>query len=108
MTDETPDDTASYGLVLSFSGLYQTMPEEHAFVHGVEFGGLWARMWAGTEAEIEETVHATNRQIIERAAASQNWTCQFKLTDYPEWQVVAMTKCGVAKNNPHGLRVVAN
>ena len=100
------DESASYSLLLSFSGLYQTMPEEHAFVHGVEFGGLWAQMRSGTTADIEQTCHVANRTVIERAAASQGWTAEIKPTDYPEWIAVRLMKVASAKPNPHGLRVV--
>ena len=109
MTEEpTEDDGTTFGLVLSFSGLYQTMPEEHAFVHGVEFGGLWAAMTAGQAAEIEKTVHTVNREIIERAAVSQGWVAEFKTTTIPEWLECTLTKTASAKPNPHGLRVVSN
>lgn len=62
------EEETSYDLVLSFSGLYETMPEEYAFVHGVEFGQLWSRMASGAEAEIEVTTHEANREVIARAA----------------------------------------
>lgn len=104
--DKVPDESASHALILSFSGLYSTMPEEHAFVHGVEFGRLWDQMRAGRDAEIEQTVHAANRVVIERAAISQGWAVEFKATDYPEWLYVQMTKAGPERRNPHGLKIV--
>ena len=108
MADDVIDETAGYGLLLSFSGLYPTMPEEHAFVHGVEFGGIWARMRAGAEAEIEATVHAANRGAITRATASQGWSVEWTVTDYPEWVVCMLRKIETARHNPHGLRVVSS
>lgn len=104
--------STGFGLVLSFSGLYPTMAEEHAFVHGVEFGKLWERMVGGSESEIEGTFHAANRMIIERASASQGWDCEIRdATDeagssYSEWLFVKLTKTRAAKPNPHGLKVI--
>lgn len=97
---------AGYDLVLSFSGLYQTMPEEHAFVHGVEFGQLWARMEAGAEAEIETVTHEANREIIARAAAAKGWELERKPSDTPTWDFTTLRKARAEKANPHGLRVV--
>ena len=98
-----------YRLVLSFDGLYPTMAEEHAFCHGVEFAGLWQRMRAGQEAEIEATTHRANRTIIERAAAKEGWQVEFIPTP-PEvsddWDVAVLRKVRSERDNPHGLRVV--
>ena len=101
MTDET-----SYGLVLSFSGLYENMPEEHAFVHGVEFGGLWARMKSGDEAEIDATAHLANKTVIERAAVSQGWDLECLDAGDGCWMTIKLTKVRSERTNPHGLRVV--
>lgn len=101
------DSSTSYGLVVSFSGLYQTMPEEHAFVHGVEFGRIWHRMSSGAEAEIEETTHVENRTVIERAAASQGWHAEIKPSGTLGWDYAKLTKTKTLdRPNPHGLRVV--
>jgi hypothetical protein len=110
MASET--EAAGWGLVVSFGDLYQTMPEEHAFCHGVEFGCLWARMKSGTEAEIEGTFHSENKTVIERACASQGWSVTFEpsLCDgiaIDGWLTVKMKKTKAATHNPHGLRVVS-
>lgn len=103
---EITEQETSYGLVVSFAGLYPTDVEEHAFVHGVEFGRLWHRMRSGAEAEIDETVHAANRAVIERSAASQGWDVEFRDTGEPTWLFVALRKTRSEKRNPHGLRAV--
>lgn len=101
------DDTeTSYGLVLSFEGLYPTMPEEHAFVHGVEFGQLWQRMSEGYEAEIETTTHEKNRDVIARAAAAEGWEVECKPSGTPAWDFTTLRKVRAEKPNPHGLRVI--
>lgn len=100
------DDETTYGLVLSFSGLYETMPEEHAFVHGVEFGQLWARMASGAEAEIETTTHEANREVIARAAAAKGWELDCTPSGTPTWDFTTLRKVRAEKPNPHGLRVV--
>lgn len=97
---------AGWGLVLSFSGLYQTMPEEHAFVHGVEFGQLWHRMSSGAEAEIETATHTENRTVIERAAAAKGWHAEIKPSDVPGWDLTVLRKVRAERINPHGLKVV--
>lgn len=105
-------NNTGYDLVVSFSGLYATMPEEHAFVNGCEFGQLWNRMTNGSEAEIEGTFHAANRTVIERACTSQGWDVAF--TDskddsgqsYDEWVFAKLKKVKAASPNPHGLRIV--
>jgi hypothetical protein len=100
-------EETSYGLVVSFSDLYPTMEQEHAFVHGVEFGGLWERMRSGTEAEIAVTTHAANRTVIQRAAASQGWDVECRPTDVEGWDFTVLRKTkALDKPNPHGLRVV--
>lgn len=104
MTNE--DETPSYGLVLSFSGLYPTMPEERAFVHGVEFGQIWLRMSSGEEAEIETVTHTENRTVIERAAAAKGWDAEIKPSDVTGWDLTKLVKVRAEKLNPHGLRVV--
>lgn len=106
MADITESET-TYGLVVSFAGLYPTDAEEHAFVHGVEFGRLWHRMRSGAEAEIEETVHTANRAVIERTCASQGWEVEFKDTGEPSWLFATLRKVRAEKPNPHGLRVVS-
>lgn len=103
---EITEDQTSYGLVVGFSGLYPTEAEEFAFVHGVEFGRLWHRMRDGHEAEMEETVHAVNRAVIERACASQGWDVEFRDTSEPSWLFVTLRKARPEKHNPHGLRAV--
>ena len=100
------DDETQYGLVLSFSGLYQTMPEEHAFVHGVEFGQLWFRMSSGDEAEIDTVTHTENRTVIERAAAAKGWEAEIKASDVTGWDYTKLKKVRAEKLNPHGLRVI--
>lgn len=100
------DTETSYGLVLSFTDLYPTMPEEHAFVHGVEFGELWSRMSSGAEAEIETTTHEKNREVIARAAAAKGWEVECKPSGTPTWDFTTLRKVRVEKSNPHGLRVV--
>lgn len=100
------DEETSYGLVLSFFGLYPTMPEEHAFVHGVEFGGLWARMSSGAEAEIEATTHEANREVIARAAAAKGWEVECHSSGTATWDYTKLRKIKSERGNPHGLRVV--
>jgi hypothetical protein len=105
VADITEQET-TYGLVVSFAGLYPTDAEEHAFVHGVEFGRLWHRMRSGEEAEMEETVHAANRAVIERTCASQGWIAEFRETGEPSWLFVTLRKVKAERRNPHGLRAV--
>lgn len=94
-----------YGQLLSFNGLQFGESTEHAFVHGVEFGQLWALMRGGTVAEISETIHAINREVVERAAAAEGWTAEFR--DVADgWIVVDMKKSQASRRNPSGLRVV--
>ena len=100
------DGGDTYELVLSFSGLYPTMPEEHAFTHGVEFGGLWHRMLSGAEAEIEAVTHTDNRAVIERAAAAKGWEVEFKPCEIEGWDYTILRKTRPERTNPHGLRVV--
>lgn len=100
------ENERGWGLLVSFSGLYQTGAEEHAFVHGVEFGRIFHRMCSGAEAEIEEMVHADNRAVIERAAASQGWAVEFRDTGEPTWLSMTMRKVRAERRNPHGLRAV--
>jgi hypothetical protein len=102
----TIDNATEYGLVLSFAGLYPTMPEEHAFVHGVEFGRLWDRIRSGAEAEIYAVTHTANREIIARAAASEGWEIEVKATDVEGWDETTLRKVRTARDNPNGLRVV--
>ena len=101
------DNETTYGLVLSFRGLYATMPEEHAFVHGFEMGGLWHRMENGTEAEIGITTHEANREVIARAAAAKGWELECKPSGTPTWDYTTLRKTKAEKPNPHGLRVVS-
>lgn len=97
----------TYGLVVSFAGLYPTMAEEHAFVQGVEFGQLWHQMSAGREAEIELTTHEANREIIARAAAAKGWELESKPSGTPTWDYTRLTKKkALDRPNPHGLRAV--
>ena len=100
------EESEGWGLVLSFSGLYQSMPEEHAFVHGVEFGRLWDRMSSGTEAEIETATHPENRTVLERAAAAKGWDVEIKPSDIPGWDLTTLRKVRAERSNPHGLKVV--
>lgn len=104
---DQPEET-SYGLVLSFTGLYESIEEEHAFVHGFEAGKIWTRMKSGLEAEIEATTHAVNRVVIERAAIADGWVCEIKPTGTEGWDYINLRKVSAAKINPHGLRVVPN
>lgn len=105
-------NNSAYGIVMSFSGLFATMPEEHAFVNGCEFGQLWSRMTSGMAAEIEGTFRAANRTVIERACASQGWNVEFTEAkddagnSYDEWVFAKLEKVKGASHNPHGLRVV--
>jgi hypothetical protein len=104
--NETSEAAGAYALVLSFSGLYPTMPEEHAFVHGVQFGELWHRMSRGDEAEIEATTHEANREVIARAAAAKGWELEVKPSGTPTWDFTTLRKVKTARPNPHGLRAV--
>jgi hypothetical protein len=104
-TEAMSDDDTTYDLVLSFSGLYPTMEQEHAFFDGVEFGQIWARMSSGAEAEIETTTHETNREVIARAAAAKGWTVECKPVT-AGWDSTTLRKVRAEKPNPHGLRVV--
>ena len=106
--DEPPHITFSdddYGLRLSLANLYKTDAEEHAFIHGVEFGGIYGRMLSGNEAEIEEMTHVANREAFERAAAAEGWTIE-TTPQCDTWDQTKLIKVGEAKSNPHGLRVI--
>lgn len=104
MTSE--DDLSGYSLVVSFSNLYPTMPEEAAFCHGVEFGGLWRDMTQGSKAEIKATTHAVNRTVIARAAAAQGWELSVRGSEIDGWDYTVLRKVAAARSNPHGLHVV--
>jgi hypothetical protein len=104
---ETSDNETGWGLVVSFSGLYPTMAEEHAFVHGVEFGALDWRMEHGQEAEIRLPTHTANRKVIQRAAATRGWEVASKPSEIEGWDYTELRKVAAQKRpNPHGLRVV--
>lgn len=104
---ETNCPDPSYGLVLSFFGLYENFPEECAFVHGVELGALWERMQAGHVAEFESTTHERNRGIIQRAAEASGWEADIKPSGADGWDFTKLRKVRAATTlNPHGLRVV--
>lgn len=103
------DDTNAWKPLVSFAGVDYGENTEHAFVHGVEFGMLWQRMQAGTEAEIQMTVHDINRTVIERACAADGWGVTFAPTEPPTpgWLVIKAVKQRAARDNPRGLRVVS-
>lgn len=90
MTEQTNEP--AYSLVLSFDGLYPTMAEERAFVHGFAFSKLWERMSAGKEAVIEESTHEANREIIARAAATKDWELTCKPSGTPTWDFTTLRK----------------
>ena len=104
--DQNEAADTSYGLVLSLSGLYPSIQEEHAFVHGVEFGQLWHRMSSGREAEIELATHEANREVIARAAAAKGWALECKPSGTPTWDFTTLRKTKTERPNPHGLRAV--
>jgi hypothetical protein len=111
MDDKAENNSAGWELVVSFSGLYPTMEQEHAFVHGVEYGMLWNRIQSGQEAEIEGTFHVSNRTVIERTCASQGWDVEFSKCEaegqsFDEWLFAKLTKKKAAIHNQHGLRIV--
>jgi hypothetical protein len=81
MSDEQKDGNASYGLLVSFSGLYPTQVEEHAFVHGHETGEIWADLKRGVAAE--RTVHAENQTVLERMAVALGYAVEFAPTSPP-------------------------
>lgn len=96
-----------WGLMLSFTGLLETMPEEAAFTHGFEVGGIWQRMRSGLETEVEETVNEANKTIFERAAAGQGWSIEWvPISD--GYATLKLKKVAASKANPHGLRIVKN
>jgi hypothetical protein len=66
----------NYKLLISFDGLYPTMAEEHAFVHGYEAGGINARLIAG-ETPFDTTVHEENRSVLQRSADARGYTVAF-------------------------------
>lgn len=100
----THSDT-DYSMRLSLANLYSTDAEEHAFIHGVEFGGIYGRMLSGNEAEIEEATHVANREVFARAAAAEGWSIEVTPVD-ADWDTTRMTKTAPAIENPRGLRVV--
>lgn len=100
------EDATTYGLIVSFDGLYPTMPEERAFVHGFEFGQIWWRMSEGMVAEIDTMAHTENREAITRAAAAQCWALTVEPTGTEGWDFIKLRKVRAATANPHGLRVV--
>lgn len=103
MEDMTDDEKhAEYGLVVSFED------QSASYVNGWEAGGIWQRMRSGTEAEIDTTVHAANRETLNRMAIAEGWSVEFVSTEYEEWLTMKMEKRATApsRNNPHGLRVV--
>jgi hypothetical protein len=97
-----------YSLLLSFEGLYPSMEEEHAFVHGVEFNEIWRRMRDGKEAEIETATHVENRKIICRAAASQGWDAEIAPSGIEGWDTTKLRKVRPERHNPHGLRLIGD
>ena len=103
MSDQQKD---GYVLLLSFEGLYPTMAEEHAFVHGVEFNEIWRRMRDGKEAEIDTATHVENRIVIYRAAASQGWDVEIVPSEIEGWDTTKLRKARSERHNPHGLRLI--
>jgi len=99
------ENETTYGLVLSFDGLFPTSEQERAFVLGYEFAKVYEKMRAGNDAELAETVHIENRTIIERACAAEGWQMEVSSED-DHWLGVVLRKVRGAKTNPHGLRVV--
>ena len=104
MSDDT-DGEETYGLVLSFDGLFATYEQERAFVLGFEFARVYGKMRAGDEADLTETVHVENRTIIERACGAEGWAMDVQSED-DCWLGIALRKVKSAKLNPHGLRIV--
>lgn len=102
MTRDNGGDESSYALIVSFDD------QSESYVHGFEAGGIWQRMKAGAEAEIEAMVHTANRETLSRMAIAEGWTVEFKPTSLEEWTEMEMvkTKAPSERANPHGLRVV--
>jgi hypothetical protein len=81
MSDE--QNESAYRLLVSFSGLYPTMPEEHAFVHGYEAGAIFAEMKRPDTLALERTVHARNVEVLRRMCAAEGWAVEFQSTEPP-------------------------
>lgn len=99
--DDQPQHT-DYGLIVSF-------PDQSAsFVHGFEAGGLWQQMRGGAVAEIEQTTHVENREVIARMAAAEGWSIEVKRSGVDGWDQSSLAKIAKApeRRNPTGLRVV--
>lgn len=96
-----------WGLVLSFAGLYATIEEEHAFVHGFEFREIYADMKANKMLTIERTAHVENRKVIERAAAALGWSFEATPSESSGWDCIKLVRVRPERNNPHGLKVVS-
>lgn len=91
MSDEEQPTEAAYGLLVSYSGLYPTMAEEVAFVHGVEIGMLHAAM--SHEEEFERTLHDENQEVVRRECNALGYDVEFSPTKPPvEGWIVAHFK----------------
>lgn len=79
------DDDSDWGLMVAFTD------DSPSFVNGFEAGIIWALLEAG-QASIERTVHAENREVIERMARRMGYSCEFVETEVEGWLELVLTK----------------
>lgn len=81
-----PDD--SYGLIVSFANYFPTMPEERAFVLGVEWGMIDAALKRGDHGP--HVVRVENVPLLDRLATSQKLMMEVAECDpvTEGWQLV--------------------
>lgn len=90
----------NYNLIVSFTD------ESPSFVHGFEAGQIWQDM--NNNRPIDLTVHAENREIIERMAVASGYEAVFMNTELKEWLYLRAEKRRPRpeSGNPNGLRIV--
>jgi hypothetical protein len=103
LTYESGVSEGGWQLVVSFPD------QSPSFAHGVEAGKLWARLGNGTQATVEETTMAENREVLRRIAEYLGWKVEVASSEVLGWDVSKFTKIEPAGKhvNPHGLRIVA-
>lgn len=71
-----------------------SFPDQTAnFVHGFEAGMIWQRMRAGEQHIDAITVHAENREVLQRMADAEGYEAAFfTITDCDEWLNLEMSR----------------
>lgn len=96
----------NYALVVSFANYFPTMPEEVAFVLGVEWGMISAAIKAGDMGP--HLAHTENVPLLKRLAASQNLLMEIAECEpiTEGWQVVRFGGASSGGQNKHHDRSI--